>query len=68
MINLNLFITEDSGDFYFDAEEYNSKTDVKIEEGDLIKFTRNGEKYIAKTISMSNKKNDFFILEILNNN
>jgi hypothetical protein len=32
MINLNLFITEDGGVFYFDAEEYNSKTDVKIEE------------------------------------
>lgn len=66
MINLNLFITEDSGTFYFDAEEYNSKTDIQVEEGDLIKFTRNNKKYIAKTIAMSNKKNDFFILEISN--
>jgi maltose-binding protein MalE len=67
MINLNLFITEDNGTFYFDAEEYNSKTDIQIEEGDLIKFTKNNKKYIAKTIAMSNKKNDFFILEIFNN-
>lgn len=66
MINLSLFITEDNGTYYFDAEEYNSKTDIKIEEGDLVKFNLNGKKYFAKTVNMGNKKNDFFILEILN--
>ena len=68
MININLFITEDKGIYYFDVEEYNSKTDIKIEEGDLIKFNRDGKKYLAKTIGLGNKKNEFFILEILSIN
>jgi len=65
MLNLNIFITEEEGTFYFDADEYNSKTDIPLEDGDLIKFNRNGKKYFAKVVNIGTKKNYFYVLEIL---
>lgn len=66
MLNLTPFIVNENNVFYFDVEEYNSKSDIPIEETDIIRFEYNGEKYLAKVVSLNNKKNDFFILDILN--
>jgi hypothetical protein len=66
MLNLNPYITKDKDIFYFDIEEYNSKNDISIENGDMIKFLYENKKYYAKAVALSNRKNEFFVLEILN--
>jgi hypothetical protein len=65
MLNYNLFIVKDKDVFYFDVEEYNNKSDIKIENGDIIKFTYENEKYIARVSNIGTEKNKFYILEIL---
>jgi hypothetical protein len=65
MLNFTPFIVKENDVFYFDVEEYNSKSDVPIEETDLIRFQYEGKRYFAKVISVNGKKNDFFKLEIL---
>jgi hypothetical protein len=66
MLNYSLYIVEDNGTFYFDVDEYNSKSDIKVESGDVIKFTYEGKKYMGKVLNLSGKKNDIYILKILN--
>jgi hypothetical protein len=66
MLNLSPFITKDNNVFYFDVEEYNSKNDIPIEEGDILKFKYEGKMYFSKAVGLSNRKNDFLILQILN--
>jgi hypothetical protein len=66
MLNFNPFIVKENDVFYFDVEEYNSKSDLPIEETDLIRFEYEGERYLAKVVSINGKKNDFFMLEIIN--
>lgn len=65
MLNYTPFIVKENDVFYFDVEEYNSKSDVPIEETDLIRFKYEDKKYFAKVVSVNGKKNDFFRLEIL---
>lgn len=66
MLNFSPFIVKENNIFYFDVEEYNSKSDIPIEEADLIRFEYEGERFLAKVISVNGKKNDFFVLDILN--
>lgn len=66
MLNYSLYIVEDNGVFYFDVEEYNTKSDIPVEQGDIIKFTYDGKKYMGKVINISSRKNQFYILHILN--
>lgn len=66
MLNFNPFIVKENDIFYFDAEEYNSKSDIPIEETDLIRFEYEGERYLAKVVTVNGKKSEFFMLEILN--
>ena len=66
MLNFTPFIVKENDIFYFDVEEYNSKSDIAIEETDLIRFEYEGERYFARVISVNDKKNEFFVLEILN--
>ena len=65
MLNYSLYIVEDSGVFYFDVDEYNLKSDIPIENGDIIKFNYDGRKYTAKVINVSGIKNQSSILQIL---
>jgi hypothetical protein len=65
MLNFTPFIVKENNVFYFDAEEYNSKSDISVEESDLIKFKYEDKKYFAKVVCVNGKKNDFLKLEIL---
>ena len=65
MINYTPFIVKDGDIFYFDVEEYNKKSDIVIEHGDIIKFTYDGQKNIAKALNIGSEKNKFYILEVL---
>ena len=65
MLNYSLYIVEDSGVFYFDVDEYNLKSDIPIENGDIIKFNYDSIKYTAKVINVSGIKNQYSILQIL---
>jgi hypothetical protein len=65
MLNIDSFIAKDGNTFYFDLEEYNSKTDLLIEESDIVKFTYEGVKYMGKVCSVGTKKNQSFVLEIV---
>jgi hypothetical protein len=64
MLNPESYITKDGSVFYFELEEYNQKSDVPFEEGDSIKFTYDGQKYIAIIASVGSKKNVSYTLEI----
>jgi hypothetical protein len=64
MLNLESFIAKEGNLFYFDLEEYNQKSDISLEEGDVVKFTYEKEKYMGKVTSVGSKKNQAFILEI----
>lgn len=63
MLNYNPFIVKDKDTFYFDVEEYNSKSDIKVENGDIIKFTYENEKHMARVLNVGTEKNKFYILE-----
>jgi len=65
MLNIDSFIVKDGNTFYFDLEEYNSKSELLIEEGDIVKFTCDDVKYMGKVCIIGTKKNQSFILEIL---
>ena len=65
MLNFSPFIVKDNDIFYFDVEEYNSKSDMPIESGDMIRFEYEGERHLAKVVSIGSEKNIFFILEII---
>jgi G:T-mismatch repair DNA endonuclease (very short patch repair protein) len=65
MLNIDSFIVKEGNTFYFDLEEYNTKTDVIIEESDIVKFTYEGVRYIGKVCTIGTKKNQSFVLEII---
>ena len=67
MLNYSLYIVKDNGVFYFDVDEYNMKSDIPVEQGDIIKFKYDGKRLMGKVINISNSsKNNFYILQILN--
>jgi len=63
MLNPDSYITKDGNVFFFELEEYNSKSDIPMEEGDLIRFTNEGKKYCGTITVMGSKKNLSFVLE-----
>jgi hypothetical protein len=65
MLNIDSFIVKEGNTFYFDLEEYNTKTDVIVEESDIVKFTYEGVKYMGKVCTIGSKKNQSFILDII---
>ena len=64
MLSYSNFIVKDGNIFFFDLEDYNSKSDITVEEGDTIKFTYEGEKYVAKVATIGSTKNQSFVLDI----
>ena len=67
MLISDKFIAQEGNVFYFDLEEYNSKADITVEEGDTVKFLYDGIKYIGKVASVGSKKNQSFVLDIAKN-
>jgi hypothetical protein len=65
MLSVDNFIVKDGNMFYLDLEEYNAKSDLSIEESDIVKFTYDGIKYIGKVCTIGSRKNQSFILEII---
>lgn len=65
MLNPESYIAKDGNVFYFELEEYNSKTDIPLEDGDTIKFTYDGTRYLGKVSTIGSNKNTSYILEIL---
>jgi len=59
------FIVQEGNIFYFDLEEYNSKSDIILEEGDIVKFMYSGIKYTGKINSIGSKKNHSFVLNVV---
>jgi hypothetical protein len=59
------FIVQEGNVFYFDLEEYNSKSDIIVDEGDTVKFMYEGVKYIGKIASIGSKKNQSFVLNVV---
>jgi ribosomal 50S subunit-recycling heat shock protein len=62
MLNIDTFIVKEGNTFYLDLEDYNSKSDIIIEDGDMIRFTYEDVKYTAKVVTIGTKKNPSFIL------
>jgi hypothetical protein len=62
MLNIDSFIVKEGDTFYFDLEDYNSKSDITIEDGDLVRFTCEDVKYTGKVITIGTKKNPAFVL------
>ena len=65
MLNVDSFIVKEGNTFYFDLEDYNSKSDITIEDGDTVKFNYEGQRYMANVATLGSKKNQSFILEVL---
>ena len=65
MLSPDSFIVKDGNEFFIDLEDYNSKSDVSIDEGDTIKFNYEGHRYIANVASMGSRKNQSFVLDII---
>lgn len=64
MLKLDSYITKDGNTFYIELEEYNQKSDFPIEDGDTIKFTYEGEKYMGNIVCVGSKIKSY-IIEIL---
>jgi hypothetical protein len=67
MLIIDSFIIKEGNIFYFDMEDYNSKSDINIEEGDIIRFKYDGIKYIGKVDVIGSKKNQSFIINDIKN-
>jgi hypothetical protein len=63
MLNVDSFIVKEGDTFYIDLEDYNSKSDITIEDGDSIRFIYDGVKYTGKVATIGTKKNPAFILQ-----
>ena len=63
MLNVDSFIVKEGNTFYFDLEDYNSKSDITIEDGDSIRFIYQSERYTGKVVTIGTKKNPAFILQ-----
>jgi hypothetical protein len=50
-MNIDDFVLKDGLFFYIDVESYNQNSDIKIEDGDVLKFNYDGIKY-SGTISI----------------
>jgi hypothetical protein len=67
MLGLEKYITEENGRFYLDVLEWNERSDISIEEKDIVRFILNGKKYVAKAVSCGSKSLGVLELSILNN-
>jgi hypothetical protein len=63
MLNVDSFIVKEGNTFYIDLEDYNSKSDITIEDGDSIRFIYDGVKYTGKVATIGTKKNPAFIFQ-----
>jgi hypothetical protein len=65
MTKIDSFIIKENNIFYFDSESYNQvNEDIKMENGDIIKFNYDNQKYIGKLVEFS-FKNDLMVINIL---
>jgi hypothetical protein len=64
MLKPDSYITKDGNTFYIELEEYNQKSDFPIEDGDTIKFTYEGVKYMGNIVCVGSKIKSY-IIEIL---
>lgn len=56
MTKIDSFIVKENNIFYFDSETYNQLSeDIKMENGDIIKFSYDDQKYIGKLVELSSK-------------
>jgi hypothetical protein len=67
MLSFDSFIVKEGDTFYFDLEDYNSKSDINIEYGDIIRFKYDGIKYTGKVDVIGSKKNQSFIINDIKN-
>lgn len=65
MTKIDSFIIKENNIFYFDSETYNQVSqDIKMENGDIIKFSYDNQKYIGKLVELS-IKNGLMLINIL---
>jgi hypothetical protein len=48
MSSFDKFITKDGSKFYLDLDEYEQKNGIVLESGDIIKFSYEKKRYLAK--------------------
>lgn len=53
MTKIDYFIIKENDVFYFDSETYNQvNEDIKMENGDMIKFNYENQKYMGKLVQI----------------
>lgn len=66
MNNLSKFIFNDNGKFYFDPENYSNEKEnelyMSFEDGDMIKWTWEGQKMYG-TLRAENRNLNLFLIE-----
>jgi hypothetical protein len=56
MTKIDSFIIKENNIFYFDSDSYNQvNEDIKMENGDIIKFNYENQKYMGKLVELSSK-------------
>lgn len=64
-MKIDLFISKENNVFYLDLGDYNqSFPDLKCEEGDTVKFTYDGIKYVGKIVNRGGAKNGIYQIEV----
>ena len=63
MLKIDNFIISDKDIFYADVEAYNEQADVKIGDGDMVKFTFENCKYIGTIVNRGGAKNGIYQFE-----
>jgi hypothetical protein len=63
MLNVDNFISKENNIFYIDLGSFNEQTDIKLEEGDTVKFKYDDEKYCGTIINGGGSKNGIFQFE-----
>lgn len=54
MIKIDRFIIKENNKFYFDSDSYNEMySDIPVEDGDVIKYNIDGERYVGKLYEIS---------------
>jgi hypothetical protein len=64
MLKIDNFVTKEHDVFYLDLESYNAESDCPIEDGDMIKFTYDNQRYTGTVVSMGDTKNGVYKIKI----
>jgi hypothetical protein len=64
MFKIDDYITKEGDRFFVDIEDRKKGPEVGIEQGDIIKFTYEGKRYISKVIKFGSEPGLFELINV----